>query len=456
MINYSAIQTEFNKVLAYSQGEANPKTDRLFEQWWEAKQSFIDHWGGKCIYEVEMPVTFSLENTEKIARAKHFIEIVEENYGFSDLSWFLSNNLDGFYENKTVAEYTTRTGTTIPVGAKLLKAFKHFVSDEFTLDRLQTEASMIIQEDKISGTLCFSVHPLDYLSSSENNYNWRSCHALDGEYRSGNLSYMCDTVTVVCYLKGAEEVTLPRFPKDVPWNNKKWRMLLVYDKNSRIMFAGRQYPFFSDSALDIVQAHFLRSIQTDSLYWSAWHDDTISQIAYRNGRDDHKTYKYFPIGEYLYRNFDLIEDVTTDERKEPLHFNDLLRSSYYQPYYAWDKYFFRGYDSHPKIMIGSRPSCIHCGNAGIEFSDSMYCQNCDEEFNGSSSDQFSFCDYCQGRVRTSEGIFLSNGDFVCDWCADNECVRCCNCDSLGYRENAKYYSKIDGFLCSNCWNDLIE
>ena len=28
----------------------------------------------------------------------------------------------------------------------------------------------------------------DYLSLSENAFNWRSCHALDGEYRAGNLS----------------------------------------------------------------------------------------------------------------------------------------------------------------------------------------------------------------------------------------------------------------------------
>lgn len=454
MTNYSAIQEAFNKVLTHSQGETNPKTDRLFAQWWEAKQSFITNWGGRCIYEVEMPITFSLDEKEKEARAKHFIEVVEENYGYGDLSWFLLRNLEGFYENKTVEQYTYNN-TTIPAGAKLLKAFKHFVSDEAALARIQTEASMIIQEDKISGILCFSVHPLDYLSSSENNYNWRSCHALDGEYRSGNLSYMCDQTTVVCYLKGTEETTLPRFPQEVPWNNKKWRMLLVYDKTNRIMFAGRQYPFFSDSALEIVQAHFLRSMHTDSLYWSAWHDDTISQFEYRNGKDSHKTYKYFPIGECLYRNFDLIEDVLTEEREEPLHFNDLLRSSCYQPYYSWDKYMFRQDNSHPKIMVGSRPACIHCGERGIEFSDAMYCQECEEEYNG-DDDQFSICDYCQGRVRTSEGVFLSNGEFVCDWCADNECVRCCNCDELVFRENTKYYSKTDGFLCLNCWDDIIE
>ena len=85
---------------------------------------------------------------------------------------------------------------------------------------------MILQEDKIEGTLCFSVHPLDFLSSSENTYNWRSCHSLDGEFCAGNLSYMADSATMICYLKSDKEEILPRFPEDIPWNNKKWRVFL--------------------------------------------------------------------------------------------------------------------------------------------------------------------------------------------------------------------------------------
>ena len=41
-----------------------------------------------------------------------------------------------------------------------------------TLYTLQNKASQIIQEDCVEGTVCFSVHPLDYLSISENIYNF--------------------------------------------------------------------------------------------------------------------------------------------------------------------------------------------------------------------------------------------------------------------------------------------
>jgi hypothetical protein len=55
---------------------------------------------------------------------------------------------------------------------KLAKAFKFFTDSKTVLYDLQNRASQIIQEDKVEGTLCLSVHPLDFLSSSMNTYNW--------------------------------------------------------------------------------------------------------------------------------------------------------------------------------------------------------------------------------------------------------------------------------------------
>ena len=111
-------------------------------------------------------------------------------------------------------------------GMKLLRAFKFFISDPDVLRDLQDKASMILQETKLSGYFYVSIHPLDYLSQSETTYNWRSCHALDGEYRAGTLSYMQDNVSLVCYIASDEKKQLPRFPAEVPWYSKKWRMML--------------------------------------------------------------------------------------------------------------------------------------------------------------------------------------------------------------------------------------
>ena len=126
-----------------------------------------------------------------------------------------------------------------------MKALKFFIDNEGALRHYQDRISNIIQANSFSGILCLSIHPLDYLSSSENMSNWRSCHALDGEYAAGNLSYMTDPSTIICYLKSNDEndVILPMFPPDVPWNSKKWRCLLHFSDDKDMMFMSKHYPF---------------------------------------------------------------------------------------------------------------------------------------------------------------------------------------------------------------------
>ena len=40
--NLSKIKEDFDKVIQYSQQIPDPKTDRLFDIWWECKKDFID------------------------------------------------------------------------------------------------------------------------------------------------------------------------------------------------------------------------------------------------------------------------------------------------------------------------------------------------------------------------------------------------------------------------------
>lgn len=145
---------------------------------------------------------FELDEEEKTDRVKLFCEKICNIYENYDLKDFILTFIDDFYENITSKDYFYK-GNMIPRGSKIVKSFKFFEEDKCLLTDLQNEASRIIQEDKIEGYLCLSIHPLDFLSLSENNCNWRSCHALDGDYRSGNLSYMVDTSTIICYLRSA-------------------------------------------------------------------------------------------------------------------------------------------------------------------------------------------------------------------------------------------------------------
>ena len=198
------IQEQFNEVIAYSQtGISTPNTDDLFKDWLEAKRDIIEAFGGKLIVEYPTPVTFTLTEQERQQRVEDFCQMVARMSSVA-LADFIKTNSDGFFNNQVTLQYDS-DAFKIPKGMKLVKAFKFFEPDPETLGKLQSAASMLIQENCVTGKLCLSVHPLDYLSASENNHNWRSCHALNGDYRAGNLSYMVDSSTIVCYIKTKDD-----------------------------------------------------------------------------------------------------------------------------------------------------------------------------------------------------------------------------------------------------------
>ena len=254
---WETLKKQVHDVLKYSQHLPEVKTDGIIDEWELAKKEIIeDVFDGELIWEYPEKVVFHLSPEE---REHKIIKMLDKMYYlFSDfgeyelydtIAKFIRRNTVSFFDNK-VSDNTGCDIKKVPIGMKLSKAMSYFIYHPDLLNEVQIDISRCIQEDKIEGRLCLSVHPLDYLSSSENTHNWRSCHALDGEYRAGNLSYMLDSSTIICYLKSEEDTKLPNFPEYIPWNNKKWRVLLFLSDNWEVIFAGRQYPFSSQTGLD--------------------------------------------------------------------------------------------------------------------------------------------------------------------------------------------------------------
>ena len=444
--NIEEIKAQVKSVLAYSQECPEPKVDNLIDKWLEAKRSFIEALGGELIKEAET-VSFSLSEEEKNKRVSSFIHDLE--YRHSDLAWFIYLNRNSFYDNIVSKEYTLETGDTIPKGMKLLKSFKYFISDKEELNKLQTQASMMIQEDKVEGVLCFSVHPLDYLSISENTYNWRSCHALDGEYRSGNLSYMCDESTVVCYLRGKDtQVRLPRFPEDVLWNSKKWRMLMFLSESWQSMFAGRQYPFYSEEALGVVGPAFRNALGIVEENWTKWYNDSLN--SYTTKEEKHRTTRRTVV---LGQKYYDIEDLITDG-KGSRHFNDLTNSSCYTPFYSWRKYRNLGHNSNypcghgEHYTIGASAPCIVCGEEEVALTELMYCSECYADYMTNSEGTVG-CVIC-GTRDYYENMNMVNEEYLCSDCLDRECVLCDYCDNYVYKNDAFFNRQNGKWCCSDC------
>ena len=445
--NIKDIQAQFNEVIAFSQGYT-ANTDELFERWYEAKRDYIEAFGGKLIWECPTKVTFELSQAVKQERLNQFITMINDGFQNEPLGYFLEDNREGFFKNTIVHGGTVRLYNgeviDIPEGMKLIKAFKYFEDDPITLKDLQTQASMIIQEDKVTGTLCLSVHPLDFLSSSENTYNWRSCHALDGEYRAGNFSYMTDKSTIMCYLKGADMAKLPNFPDTVRWNSKKWRMLLFLSEHWDAMFAGRQYPFFSRAALDIVMGLLKQRIASG--FWSEWHNDMLTSFNYKEGVADGGSlmWSYICLNNELYPLQDVVKDG-----KYSLHFNDLLRSTCYTPYYCFKYY--RMVGTPPRVEVGAAAPCAHCGQRHMVTGDSLLCEECELDFGDSQDDRYGYCDCCDRRMVIDDAHFIeSAGQLVCEWCYDSMVTSCENCGNDFFNTELTYDKNIHSYVCSAC------
>lgn len=431
----------------------NIDSTKILEQWWYAKQNFISIFRNKLIYEVG-EVQFHLEPKVKQEKLKSFISKIRLQYNYKDLADFLYFFQDDFFNTQiTSCEYLD----IVPKGVKIIKAFKYFIEDVKMLHILQNQASQLIQEDKISGILCLSVHPLDYLSLSETTYNWRSCHALDGDYCAGNLSYMCDSSTIVCYIRGKDEKELPHFG-GVKWNSKKWRMLFFVNQRGNNVFAGRHYPFFCAEAMDRILDIYRFEFLFTEIKFSNWHNDYSDQYTFKTA--DRLYGPSMDIAEHIFMNHYAVplEKIVFDVSN--LHFNDLLNSSVYHPYYAWTS------DWTPEdiLKIGEYPYCPACGNHLLSSSGSLVCDHCAEEAefrrNIQEEEYVGTCAYCDRDIHTGDVFGRYQDLLLCENCFDSYTSICAKCGRTYLTDymNPVFDEKTQDYkyYCTDCIEERNE
>lgn len=406
-------------------------------------------------------VTFQLDEKSKKQRLQEFADYILVYYNNTELTEFLYElNVEDFYNNKTSKEYRLYSGEhkNVPKNFKVIKAFKFFVQNNTLLKELQDKASQIIQENCIKGYLCLSVHPLDYLSASENNYKWRSCHALDGEYRAGNLNYMMDQSTIICYLRSEKEEKLPHFPKSVPWNSKKWRVWIHFSTFQDMIFLGRQYPFSCAAGAEYIKNKLLPANGFDS--WSKFYNVAISELKDPESGTTFHFEKHIPVGSALRPLKQLVKngDITW-------HYNDILHSSCYKPLYSFrmkkinlaspfdddGAMYINMINENTSFKIGHKCKCPICNEFYIGASDKICCDHCRKKYNLYSANDYVACDCCGLSIPEEKSYYLARtNNYVCADCYHTELAHCHTCGTRDFPENFIYDSEKNIYLCSYC------
>ena len=115
-------------------------------------------------------------------------------------------------------------------------------------DSVLIKFSMLIQGVKAKGSAVLSIDPVDYITMSENNSNWESCHSMSGCYRTGPFAYLQDGSTAISYAKPKDDCVFTYGDgKTLAYSNKNWRQIVLFSKELKYATQLRQYPYTSQA-----------------------------------------------------------------------------------------------------------------------------------------------------------------------------------------------------------------
>jgi hypothetical protein len=248
--------------------------------------------------------------------------------------------------------------------------------------------SRILNQKKLGGRLCLSIHPMDYVTMSDNECDWDSCMSWrnDGCYRRGTVEMMNSQYVVVAYLKATEDMPY----REWKWSNKKWRMLFIVDPQCIAGVKG--YPYQHDE-LSKLCLDWLADLADKNMGWSYFPDnhayDYYDPIPQEGGFDN--GYRVDFSTDYMYNDFDSCT-----------HWIRLGR----------------GADRTIFINYSGVANCMWCGdiqNFGDEDeAETLVCDKCWD---------VAWCYHCDSRYER-EDMYEVDGEYLCEYCYDNHTREC--------------------------------
>lgn len=339
---------------------------------------------------------------------------------------FLNNILTYGYASPDYYDFPKpKNAFYIEEDSKYSKSMKFFIKEKEMLRRIQDLYSTYTQKlttNKKMMNVYLSIHPLDYLTVSENKYGWRSCHALsDGDYRGGNFNYMVDKTTLVAYIMEDKDENLfndTYWPMgDVQWNSKIWRCLVHLNEKGIII--NTQYPYKSDVFLNQLEVVL----------------DKITDNTFTKKEDFNKPKR-----------------VTWNNIDNPMFYSDLdnnNRGAYIKELKDEEVYrLSNGILGYSIIDIGEDAYCFECGSGIATEGYDCTCQCC----RGSKESQ---CDNC-GNYWDTDDMYYLNSENICPDCRDQYYFECPDCGELFHNDYAHYNSLFGVNLCDRCHGAIMH
>lgn len=314
--------------------------------------------------------------------------------------------------------------------AKIVKYFPEYFNEE-EFEKFRIAHSMILNDKLVKGKLCISIHPMDYITMSDNASDWSSCMNWQNEgcYHIGTVEMMNSNNVVCCYIEASTPFEFGTQEYSGVWNNKKWRILGYVTKD--IIMMGKSYPYKS-AEISTALLNELRKLAKDNLNWNySFGPESYMDMIHLNSTyamDRARDYAYY--AKMRPNNFHK-HNILWDTQGM---YNDMINDHTY-PYLC-----VRNKVDHTKIYsVSGKAPCLCCNKQVIEPTDSG-CYN--ERFDNYGS---TICKSCFDK------------NFLCEICGRH----------VGYTEhNAAKYDKLENLtvfndtlnkeityrVCSHCLN----
>ena len=297
--------------------------------------------------------------------------------------------------------------------------------------------SQVLNQKRLKGNLCLSIHPMDFITMSDNDCGWSSCMAWmeePGDYRLGTIEMMNSPYVIIAYLETGEDMWISG--EGYVWNDKKWRQLYVV--TPELILGNKQYPYVNDE-LQGLCINWVRDLMQKTPGYGPYDEEAIQL---RNN------------------NYNIVKDMRVQFN---LHFNYMYNDIYDTrlAYVAYDRlkdWLVEGNrDWYGKNLSGAAV----CTNCGVEIEPesvdprSVNCHSC------SGSWQCEHCHSWQSNYEPSYGV---DGMEVCEYCYYEDSESCEVCgertfeikhiymqimtdnEELRRKFNYSYYVAI----CENC------
>lgn len=279
------------------------------------------------------------------------------------------------------------------------------IGTEDIWEHLRIEHSRIFNDRRIKGTLCLSIHPMDYATASDNANNWSSCMSWEnnGCYRMGTVEMMNSPMVVCAYVKSDKQFF--EFGSDWKWNSKKWRAWLIV--TPQMIICNKQYPYYNEpiakQALD-----WMRTLAQNHYHsnYGFIHENFLNHLSFNNIKVNFTT-------NFMYNDLYATPDI-------------LGISAIQVPETAFNTI------DLGTINISGVAECMICGDVipvdESDKADALECANCHSDL---------FCQECGCLLSEDVVIYGPRGEIWCSDCWNANCVTCTCCGDDVYRDTAE-------------------